>query len=73
MSISFIIHISRAPLLRSRSLSCGKSSGNVFSELEERARGLIEGELGTVVRDGVIGLLSGDGATDSGNAAALKW
>ena len=58
--------------MRSRSLSCGKSSGNV-SELEERARGLIEGELGTVVRDGVIGLLSGDGATDNGNAAALKW
>ena len=59
--------------MRSRSLSCGKTSEHVpVSELEERARGLIEGELGTVVRDGVIGLLSGDGATDSGNAA-LKW
>ena len=59
--------------MRSRSLSCGKSSEHI-SELEERARGLIEGELGTVVRDGVIGLLSGgDGATDNGNAAALKW
>ena len=57
----------RAPFSRSRSLSCGKSFGNV-SELEEHAKSLIEGELGSV-RDGVMKLISSKDAEND----ALKW
>ena len=43
------------------------------SELEERAKSLIEGELGTVVRDGVMRLLSAAGKGAAENEEALKW
>ena len=57
----------RVPFSRSRSLSCGKSFENVL-EIEERAKSLIEGELGSV-RDGIIRLLSSKDAENE----ALKW
>ena len=56
--------------MRSRSLSCGKgSSAAAISELEEHAKNLIEGELGSV-RDGILSILSNK--KDAENEA-LNW